>query len=361
MGDKKLVKIGFVGCGFMGQLAHLEKYWKLPGVELTALAEGRRQTAELVARTYGFKKVYPDHVTMLRESDVDAVVAIAPFGLNAALVTDILNAGKHVLTEKAMVTTYTKAQELVALAQSKKLVYQVGYMKRFDPGVQWAKQQLAKWVESEEFGPMQLFRIWCGGGAWGWFNKPPLDAGDEPVDYGLPGEQMPHWMNETARTALGSWLNYCSHQTSLTRYVTGWDFELESAKRFGRSRFINGRFPGRDTHLFMDFAWFEPNTWDEGFEAKFERAKITVNMPSPLAPQRTAKVVAFEHKPETVGHNLEPVLPQEDGFARQAQHFIAAVRGEEEPISPAREAAKEVQFAESVARHFMEQESSDEN
>src|SRR5687767_13255198 len=97
--SEKTVRLGFVGAGYMGQLAHIEKYWKLPGVELVALAEGRPKTAELVARTYGIREVYGHHREMLGKAGIDAVVAITPFTLNAELVEDALTAGKHVLTE----------------------------------------------------------------------------------------------------------------------------------------------------------------------------------------------------------------------------------------------------------------------
>src|SRR5262249_20674643 len=97
------VRIGFIGAGYIGQLAHIQNYWKLPGVELAGLSEGRAKTAALVARTYGIGEVYAHHSEMLRKSNIDAVVAITPFNLNAQLVEDALGAGKHVITEKPQV------------------------------------------------------------------------------------------------------------------------------------------------------------------------------------------------------------------------------------------------------------------
>ena len=177
------IRLGFVGAGYMGQLAHIQNYWKLPGVELVALAEGRPKTAELVARTYGIKEIYPHHSKLLANAPVDAIVAILPFSLNAEIVEDALNAGKHVLTEKPITNTSAKGRELVALSSRKKLIYQVGYMKRFDPAVRWAKAKLAEWKTSGAFGELQSFRIWCSGGEWQWFREAPLDAGDKPAEY----------------------------------------------------------------------------------------------------------------------------------------------------------------------------------
>ena len=55
------VRLGFVGSGFMGQLAHIANYATIPDCELVALAEGRAQTSEAVARHYGIEELYPNH------------------------------------------------------------------------------------------------------------------------------------------------------------------------------------------------------------------------------------------------------------------------------------------------------------
>jgi len=67
------IKIGFVGAGYMGQLAHIANYAALPDVELTALAEGRRETAKAVAQRYGIKTIYSNHKEMLQKAELDAV------------------------------------------------------------------------------------------------------------------------------------------------------------------------------------------------------------------------------------------------------------------------------------------------
>ncbi len=59
---QKKIKIGFVGAGYMGQRAHIANYATLPDVELTALAEGRTETAKAVAQRYGIKTTYSNHM-----------------------------------------------------------------------------------------------------------------------------------------------------------------------------------------------------------------------------------------------------------------------------------------------------------
>lgn len=355
----KPVRIGFVGGGYMGQLAHIENYWKLPGVELVALAEGRPKTAELVAKTYGIGAVYGHHSEMLKKANVDAVVAILPFSLNAEVVEDAINAGKHVITEKPQVNRSDKGHELIALAKKKGVIYQVGYMKRFDPAIRWAKQRIAGWKASGAFGPMMGVRIWCGHGAWQWFREPALGGGDQAAQYPSKLEPRWDWMQEDVWNWNGhqGWTNYYSHQTNLARYVAGEDYTLDYAKRVdhnpGRSHFVFCNYTS-GANLFLEFTGHSHGQWDEGFEVRFAKATLRCKVPAPLAKRQIADVVAYESPQNGEATETRPVLPAIDGFAAQARQFVASVRGEEEPVSPASDAVKEIEFSESLMRCYQD-------
>ena len=354
------VRLGFVGAGFMGQLAHLEHYWKQPEVALAALAEGRSATAKLVARTYGIEHVYRDHRQLLAEAEVDAVVAILPFALNAQVVEDCLLAGKHVLTEKPATCTAAKARELAALAAERGLIYYVGYMKRADPGVRWAQQQIAQWQADGAYGPLLSVRLWCAHGNWTWFGDPALNAGDAPMAYPFETEAPVPWMTDTSWKRHESWINYYSHQTNLARFLVGADYELATVRRRQadgvESYFIQGVYEPGGAQLYLDFAAEQDPQWDEGFEVKFHRARITGHIPSPLARRQIARIECRRMPAEGEADITSPQLECVDGFAAQARHFVAAVRGREQPLSAAMEAVKEVEFSELLIRRLQEQE-----
>ena len=77
MKDSK-VRIGFVGVGFMGQLAHLRNYAALPDCEVVALAELRPELARKVAAAYGVPKVYAEAADMLAKETGVKVVSLNP-------------------------------------------------------------------------------------------------------------------------------------------------------------------------------------------------------------------------------------------------------------------------------------------
>ncbi len=339
MPDK--LKLGFVGCGMMGQLAHLENYFLLPNVEIVALAEGRPLLAEKVAQRYGIPKVYPSHRELCEDPEVEAVVAIMWFNLHYGVVRDLLMAGKHVATEKAMCLTPQGAEELASLAEQRGLVYQIGYMKRFDPGVLWAREQILTWRQSQEKGPLLYARIYCAHGDWIFQSPPPITTGEHLPDYQIPLETPPEGFTPEEFQWVEGWLNYYSHQTNLLRYILGEDYHLEY--------YHSG--PGRDLILvqtdsgipaFLEFPHYQVSEWDEGFKVYFQKGTVEAWLPAPLARQHSAQVMVKDLHGER-----KPYIPPRWGMGEQAKVFVEAclARDPSKTLSPPREAAKEIAFA----------------
>ncbi|MDH3999444.1 MAG: Gfo/Idh/MocA family oxidoreductase, partial [Desulfuromonadales bacterium] len=70
---------------------------------------------------------------------------------------DCFNAGCHVLLEKPITETVAEAEELICLANEKKLVFQVGHLERFNPAVMALKGVLnnPQFIESERLAPFK--------------------------------------------------------------------------------------------------------------------------------------------------------------------------------------------------------------
>src|SRR5207245_562528 len=153
---------------------------RMADVEVVALAEGRPRLAALVAERYGIPRVYSHHQELLAREEVDGVVSIMGFGLNWGVVRDVLAAGRHVTSEKAMCLTDSGAEELVRAAQDAKRVYQVGYMKRFDPAVRMAREWIAARRADGRCGELLHLRIWCCHGDWQWGIPRPFSTDEQP-------------------------------------------------------------------------------------------------------------------------------------------------------------------------------------
>ncbi len=103
--------------------------------EANLLAVGSRsqETADLFGDDYGIERRYAGYENVVADPDVDIVYVGTPGVFHHHDVTMCLEAGKHVLCEKAMTTNAREAQELIDLARQKNLFLMEAMWTRFVP------------------------------------------------------------------------------------------------------------------------------------------------------------------------------------------------------------------------------------
>ena len=228
------VRIGFVGVGAMGQMAHLRNYVDLAECEVAAIAELRRETAELVARRYGIERVYPDHKAMLEAETLDGIVASQQYAHHAALLPELYPAVKHVFTEKPLAVSVEAGERLVAAAAEAGCTHMVGYHKRSDPATMMAKRLIDEWKANGQWGAMTYVRIAMPPGDWIWDGfRGRLDAGD-PRPEGLVAEGVPEGMSDAVFRQYNAFVNYYIHQVNLLRHLLGEPYRVTHADGNGR-------------------------------------------------------------------------------------------------------------------------------
>lgn len=124
-----MLKAGIIGLGKMG-ISHAAIVSPHPSVELVAVCD----TSALVLE--GFKKfshvkVYDNYTRMIDTEVLDFVVVATPTKLHYKIVKYALEKGIHTFCEKPFSLTIKEGEELVALAERKNLVNQVGYHNHF--------------------------------------------------------------------------------------------------------------------------------------------------------------------------------------------------------------------------------------
>ncbi|MBN2331526.1 MAG: Gfo/Idh/MocA family oxidoreductase [Deltaproteobacteria bacterium] len=127
--SEKIVKVGVVGVGHLGRY-HVQKYAALPGAELVGISDlDQPRAAELAGQYHA--RVFADLDELC--SQVDAVSVVVPTVDHCRVASRFLAAGVHVLLEKPIAATLAEARELVAMADSRRVVLQVGHLERFNP------------------------------------------------------------------------------------------------------------------------------------------------------------------------------------------------------------------------------------
>jgi predicted dehydrogenase len=348
----KTVRLGFVGAGYMGQNAHIANYATIPDCELVALAEGRSETARAVARRFGIGAVYGDHRELLEKAEVDGVVAIMGFHLFHALVSDILNAGRSVATEKPMCIRAENGRRLAALAESKGLLYQVGYMKRHDPAAKFARETVRAWRQSGECGDLTYVRVTMPSGDWIYEHEPPIHMGDAAPAYGgQSAESPPEWMTDEQGRHYVSFVNFYTHQVNLIRYVIGEDYHVAFADARGRTMTA---IADSGVVIVLEMSSYGlQHRWDEFYTLNFDRGQVRLQMPAPMARQRAGEVVLYRQSGfggSGTPQELRPVFPQRWAFLEQARHFVACLRDGAPTISPASDAVKDLDVSEEYIR-----------
>ncbi|MBI3560455.1 MAG: Gfo/Idh/MocA family oxidoreductase [Gammaproteobacteria bacterium] len=145
------IRTAVIGVGYLGRF-HGQKYRQLPTATLVAVCDTNPATAQTVAQELGVHASTDYHSVL---PTVDAVSIVVPTQQHFVVARDCLRAGKHVLLEKPMTTTVDEARELVHLAQSYKLVLQIGHLERFNPAILAVEHILKEplFIESDRVAP----------------------------------------------------------------------------------------------------------------------------------------------------------------------------------------------------------------
>ncbi|MBF0307903.1 MAG: Gfo/Idh/MocA family oxidoreductase [Magnetococcales bacterium] len=126
------LRAGVIGVGYLGRF-HAEKYARIPGVALAAIADTDAARGQELANRLGAHFVANYHDLFGR---VDLVSICVPTPLHHGVTQDCLQADLHVLVEKPLTRTTEEAEALIALAAARRRVLQVGHLKRFHPAIQ---------------------------------------------------------------------------------------------------------------------------------------------------------------------------------------------------------------------------------
>ena len=148
-----MIRTAMVGLGKMG-LSHLAILRAHPGLALVAGCDSSAYLTDILTKYSGLK-CYDSFDRMLEQEQLDALVVATPSKLHAPMVEKALNRGLHVFCEKPFVLDVKDGEHLIAIAQSKGLVTQVGYHFRFVG----AFKEAARIVKSGALGTVHHVRV----------------------------------------------------------------------------------------------------------------------------------------------------------------------------------------------------------
>ncbi len=190
-----------MGCGHIS-VTHLKAWEEAGGCRLAGVFDLDPDLAAKRARDFGPAQVHASVDELL--AAVDVVDVCTPPQTHAAIATQVLEAGRHLVIEKPLVTALEEWEALSELARRSAGKIAVIHNLKYAHGIQQAKA----WVEAGKIGEViRLQREFL------------TDPGSDRM---LVGDR--HWSH---RLPGGRWFETLPHELYLTHYFAG-PLELES-------------------------------------------------------------------------------------------------------------------------------------
>ena len=147
MVNKKELRIGLVGCGFMGR-THSNGYKRVgdffPALTyrpvLKAVCSRNVEKVQAFADQWGYESVETDWKALITRDDIDAVDICAPNNMHAEIAIAAAAAGKMILCEKPLSRTLAEGVAMVNSIEKAGVPNTVWYNYRRVPAVSLAKQ-----------------------------------------------------------------------------------------------------------------------------------------------------------------------------------------------------------------------------
>ena len=136
------INLGVIGAGPWGK-NHIRIYQEIENVSLKAVSDINGNLLKELKQTYKFETT-PDYKKIISDPNIHAVSICTPASTHFKITKEALLAEKNVLVEKPLTINSKEAEELVEIAEEKKLVLAVGQVFRFDPSILKIKKNIEK-------------------------------------------------------------------------------------------------------------------------------------------------------------------------------------------------------------------------
>lgn len=139
--SQRIINVGLLGFGLSASVFHAPLIKAISGFKLTHILS--RQKDKVLA-VYPDVEVVADIEELLAISEIDLLINTLPNELHYSITKRCLEAGKHVVVEKPFVVNTAHANELIELAESKKLCLSVYHNRRWDNGYLTLQREIDK-------------------------------------------------------------------------------------------------------------------------------------------------------------------------------------------------------------------------
>jgi UDP-N-acetylglucosamine 3-dehydrogenase len=302
----KKLGVAVIGVGFWGQ-NHARNFKELKETELLAVCDINPERAKAAAEKFQ-TEAYTDSQKLLKRRDIEAVTICTWSTKLASEALKAIKAGKHVLVEKPMANTTQQAKKLVDLAQKKERLLMIGFLERFNPGVQHVKEAILKG---------EIGTIVCA-----------------------TAKRVSRWPERIGD--VGVIKDIAIHDIDIVRYL----FNQEPIAVYAKA--------GSLKHKFEDYAQIML-TFKDGKTAFIEANWLTPYKIRKLIVTGSEAIMTVDYLTqeltiETAGQTLTPRYEWVEPLKLELQHFSKSILSNKQPIITGQDGLKALQIAEAALK-----------
>ena len=147
-----MINIGVIGYGYWGPNI-VRNFSALEGATVKVVCDSKSQSLDRARRAYPQVRTTQDCSEVLNATDIDAVAVITPVSTHYDLAKRALLNGKHVFVEKPFTATISEAEELIEIAERKRLTIMVDHTFIFTGAV----RKIKKLIEEKSLGNLYYY------------------------------------------------------------------------------------------------------------------------------------------------------------------------------------------------------------
>jgi len=121
-----MINVGLVGCGYWGPNL-VRNFISLPDCTVKTICDLDAERLSHLGRLYPAVQTTRDSGQLIGDPEIDAVVIATPVRTHFDLAAAALSAGKHTLVEKPMASSVAQCEQLIEIAEDRKLTLMVGH------------------------------------------------------------------------------------------------------------------------------------------------------------------------------------------------------------------------------------------
>ena len=326
------VKVGVVGCGFVGRGAHVPAFAEIETAELVSIADPDDARRSKVEKKFSLQSSYRDYSELVADPSVDLVVVAVPTPLHADVAMAAIEAGKHVLCEMPLAVTMDAAEQLIDAAKKQGVVLMPSLTFRFTPTFVRVKQMIEEGMigspvslRYREFIPAADLASQWPAGSWMW----------DIAKSGGPLFTLAVWSIDLFRWLAGAEIDEVHATVNYT--------ELETTRTHRNRSSASLRFADGTVGC-LEYSGSVPRAAAEcSLEVTGDSAKV-------LKTWDNDRVALLADAPTRTEWNVKQPGARMWGHLQQDEHLVEALRTGRRPDISAEDGRAAMAIAENVAR-----------